>query len=35
VLVSSDPIPVPYAGQLEEAWMPDVDRIAEAVRRLG
>jgi acetoin:2,6-dichlorophenolindophenol oxidoreductase subunit beta len=35
VLVSSDPIPVPYAGQLEEAWMPDVDRIAQAVRRLG
>jgi pyruvate/2-oxoglutarate/acetoin dehydrogenase E1 component len=35
VLVSSDPTPVPYAGQLEEAWMPDVDRIAEAVRRLG
>jgi pyruvate/2-oxoglutarate/acetoin dehydrogenase E1 component len=35
VLVSSDPTPVPYAGQLEEAWLPSVDRIVETVRRIG
>jgi pyruvate/2-oxoglutarate/acetoin dehydrogenase E1 component len=34
VLVSGDETPIPYAGPLEDAWMPGVDGIAEAVRRL-
>ena len=32
VLVSADVTPVPYAGPLERAWLPDADRIAQAVR---
>ena len=31
-LVAADDTPIPYAGALEEAWMPSVDRIAEAIR---
>ncbi len=32
VLVAADPIPVPYARTLEEATLPGVERIADAVR---
>jgi len=32
LLVSGDDTPVPYAGTLEAAWLPDADRIAEAIR---
>jgi pyruvate dehydrogenase E1 component beta subunit len=32
-LVSADDTPVPYAGPLEDAWMPSVQRIADAVRQ--
>lgn len=33
-LLATDDTPVPYAGVLEAAWMPDVDRIAAAVRAI-
>jgi pyruvate dehydrogenase E1 component beta subunit len=33
LIVAADDTPVPYAGLLEEAWMPDSDRIAAAVRK--
>jgi pyruvate/2-oxoglutarate/acetoin dehydrogenase E1 component len=33
LLVATDETPVPYAGDLEAAWMPSVERIAEAVRQ--
>jgi pyruvate/2-oxoglutarate/acetoin dehydrogenase E1 component len=33
-LVSGDDTPVPYAGSLEQAWLPDEDRIAGAIREL-
>jgi len=32
VLVAADETPVPYAGPLEAAWMPDAERVAAAVR---
>jgi len=32
VLLSADATPVPYAGPLERAWVPDAERIAQAVR---
>ena len=32
VLVAADPIPVPYARTLEEATLPGVERIADAIR---
>jgi len=32
ILVSGDPTPVPYAGPLEEAWIPGTERIANAIR---
>jgi pyruvate dehydrogenase E1 component beta subunit len=35
VLVAADPTPVPYAGELEDAWLPSAARIAEAVRGLA
>jgi pyruvate dehydrogenase E1 component beta subunit len=35
VLLSADDAPIPYAGALEAAWMPDADRIATAARRLA
>lgn len=34
VLVSADETPVPYAGELEEAWLPSVEEIVERVRDL-
>jgi pyruvate/2-oxoglutarate/acetoin dehydrogenase E1 component len=33
-LISADETPIPYAGELERAWMPDVERIANGVREL-
>jgi pyruvate dehydrogenase E1 component beta subunit len=30
-LVSADPVPIPFAGELESAWLPDADAIASAV----
>jgi pyruvate dehydrogenase E1 component beta subunit len=32
-LVACDETPVPYAEELEEAWMPSVDDIEQAIRR--
>lgn len=32
VLLASDPTPVPYAGPLEAAWMPTVERIEAAIQ---
>jgi len=34
VLLSGDDTPVPYAGPLEQAWMPSTERIADATREL-
>jgi pyruvate/2-oxoglutarate/acetoin dehydrogenase E1 component len=34
VLVGGDDTPIPYAEELEDAWLPSVDRIAAAVRGL-
>jgi acetoin:2,6-dichlorophenolindophenol oxidoreductase subunit beta len=34
VLVSADDTPIPFAGNLEEAWLPSVDRVVDEVRRL-
>ncbi|HMJ94487.1 MAG TPA: alpha-ketoacid dehydrogenase subunit beta [Thermoleophilaceae bacterium] len=34
VLLSADETPIPYAGALERAWMPDADRISSEIRRL-
>ncbi|MBS1894761.1 MAG: alpha-ketoacid dehydrogenase subunit beta [Actinobacteria bacterium] len=31
-LLAADPTPVPYAGALEAAWMPDVERIVDAIK---
>jgi pyruvate dehydrogenase E1 component beta subunit len=33
LLIATDEIPVPYAGALEEAYLPSADRIAEGIRR--
>jgi len=33
ILVASDATPVPYAGAMEDRWMPSAERIADAVRR--
>jgi pyruvate/2-oxoglutarate/acetoin dehydrogenase E1 component len=30
--VSGVDSPIPYAGSLEDAWLPSVDRIAGALR---
>jgi acetoin:2,6-dichlorophenolindophenol oxidoreductase subunit beta len=35
LLLSADETPIPYAGPLEQAWMPDAERIAAAVRELA
>jgi acetoin:2,6-dichlorophenolindophenol oxidoreductase subunit beta len=35
VLISGDNTPVPYAGPLEEAWIPSADRIARTIRELA
>jgi len=32
LLVAADDTPVPYAGPLEDLWMPSAERIAEGVR---
>nr|WP_250640770.1 alpha-ketoacid dehydrogenase subunit alpha/beta [Frankia sp. AiPa1] len=32
IRVGAEPTPAPYAPSLEHAWLPDVDRIAAAVR---
>ena len=34
VLISGDSTPVPYAGVLEQAWIPGDERIAAAIRGL-
>lgn len=34
-LVSGDETPIPYAAQLEDAWLPGTDRILEAIRRIA
>ena len=31
-IVGGDDTPVPYSGVLEDAWLPDAQRIAEAIR---
>jgi acetoin:2,6-dichlorophenolindophenol oxidoreductase subunit beta len=33
LLVGGDDTPIPYAGGLEELWIPSVERIADGVRR--
>ena len=33
LLIATDEIPIPYAGPLEAAYLPSVDRIAEGIRR--
>ena len=33
LLVSAEETPVPYAGVLEELWLPSVDRIVDAAKR--
>jgi acetoin:2,6-dichlorophenolindophenol oxidoreductase subunit beta len=33
VVVGGDDTPIPYAGVLEDAWLPNARRIAEAIRR--
>lgn len=35
VLVSGDDTPVPYAGPMEEAWIPNAERIESAIRGLA
>jgi pyruvate dehydrogenase E1 component beta subunit len=35
VLISSDHTPVPFAGSLENAWIPSAERIADAIRGLA
>lgn len=35
VLVSGDPAPIAFAGDLEAAWLPSPERIASAVLALG
>jgi pyruvate/2-oxoglutarate/acetoin dehydrogenase E1 component len=30
--VSGDETPIPYAGSLEDAWLPSVDRITAELR---
>jgi pyruvate dehydrogenase E1 component beta subunit len=34
-LVSGDETPIPYAGSLEDAWLPSVDRIVGALRDIA
>jgi pyruvate/2-oxoglutarate/acetoin dehydrogenase E1 component len=34
-LVSGDETPIPYAGSLEDAWLPSVDRIAGELRSVA
>jgi 2-oxoisovalerate dehydrogenase E1 component len=32
--IGAEPTPPPYAPDLERAWLPDRDKIADAIRRL-
>jgi pyruvate dehydrogenase E1 component beta subunit len=34
LLIAADDTPIPYAGALEAAWMPSVDRIVKAVTKM-
>jgi pyruvate/2-oxoglutarate/acetoin dehydrogenase E1 component len=34
VLLACDPTPVPYSATLEDAWLPDAQRIADTAERL-
>jgi pyruvate/2-oxoglutarate/acetoin dehydrogenase E1 component len=34
LLISGDDTPIPYAGPLENAWLPDAERISAAIREL-
>jgi len=34
-LVSGDETPIPYAGSLEDAWLPSVERIAAELREIA
>jgi pyruvate/2-oxoglutarate/acetoin dehydrogenase E1 component len=34
-LISGDSTPVPYAGPLEQAWLPSTERIFAAIRTMG
>lgn len=34
VLISGDPTPIPYAGALEEAWLPSTEHLVKAVEKL-
>jgi pyruvate dehydrogenase E1 component beta subunit len=34
VLISGDDTPVPYAGPMEQAWIPSAERIESAIRQL-
>jgi pyruvate/2-oxoglutarate/acetoin dehydrogenase E1 component len=34
VLISGDDTPVPYAGPMEQAWIPSAERIETAIRQL-
>jgi len=33
IMVGGDETPIPYSGELEAAWLPSAERIAEAARR--
>jgi pyruvate/2-oxoglutarate/acetoin dehydrogenase E1 component len=33
LMIGGDDTPIPYAGPLEELWLPSVDRIVDGVRR--
>jgi acetoin:2,6-dichlorophenolindophenol oxidoreductase subunit beta len=35
ILISGDDTPVPYAGPMEQAWIPSAERIETAIRHLG
>jgi pyruvate/2-oxoglutarate/acetoin dehydrogenase E1 component len=35
VLISGDDTPVPYAGPMEQAWIPSAEQIQTAIRQLG
>ena len=35
VLISGDDTPVPYAGPMEQAWIPSAERIETTIRQLG
>ena len=35
MLIAAEPTPVPYADNLEAAWLPSVDRIVAEVRKLA